>query len=248
MRLVPVYRVGVSSNLIMGFKYETAVPWGRSFEEYQRMFGLTEADLHARVLGCADGPASFNARSFKHGRQVISVDPLYQLTKDQIQSRIDVTYQDIMKQTLRNHEKFVWDVIPSVDELGGVRMAAMQEFRADYDNGRMVGRYVAAALPDLPFPADSFDIALCSHFLFLYSDNFSLEFHQKAIEAMCRVAREARIFPLLNYNAEPSPFLEPLLENLRSSGHTVLIERVAYEFQRGGNQMVRVVRNREAVP
>lgn len=230
----------------MAFKYETVVPWGRSFNEYRRMFALTETDLEARLLGCADGPASFNACSFQQGRRVVSVDPLYQLTNDQIQARIDVTYHEIMKQTLQNQEKFNWNVIKSPDELGRVRKAAMQEFLADYDTGRKCGRYVTGELPNLPFAADSFDIALCSHFLFFYSDNFPLEFHQQSIEAMCRVAREARIFPLLNYNAEPSPFLDPLLKCLPSTGHTVSIERVPYEFQRTGNQMLRVSRRQAA--
>ena len=157
---------------------------------------------------------------------------------------VDVTYDEVMRQTFQNREKFVWNVIPSPEELGKVRMAAMQEFLADYDVGKERGRYVTGELPHLPFAADSFDIALCSHFLFLYSDNFPLEFHQHAIEAMCRVAREARIFPLLNYNAERSPFLDPLLKILPSTGHTVSIENVPYEFQRHGNQMLRVSRIR----
>jgi hypothetical protein len=231
----------------MAFKYATAVPWGRSFDEYGRMFALTESDLTRRILGCADGPASFNARSFHQGRRVVSVDPLYQLTKEQIQARIDVTYHEIIKQTLQNQEKFVWDVIQSPDELGRVRMAAMQEFLADYDTGRGQGRYLTGELPSLPFVANSFDIALCSHFLFLYSDNFPLEFHQQAIEEMCRVAGEARIFPLLDYNAEPSPFLDPLLKLLPSTGHSVSIESVPYEFQRQGNQMLRVSRTHAVV-
>jgi hypothetical protein len=77
-------------------------------------------------------------------------------------------------------------------------------------------------------------------FLFLYSDILTFEFHQHAIEEMCRVAKEARIFPLLNYNAQPSPFLEPLLKVLTDAGYNTSIEVVPYEFQRGGNQMLRV--------
>jgi hypothetical protein len=76
--------------------------------------------------------------------------------------------------------------------------------------------------------------------LFLYSDILSVEFHQVAIEEMCRVAQEARIFPLLNYNAQPSPFLEPVLKVLADAGYNTSVETVHYEFQRGGNQMLRV--------
>lgn len=226
----------------MAFKYETVVPWGRSFEEYQRMFALTEKDLNLKIIGCGDGPASFNAHLAQQGRVVISCDPLYQLTAKQIQARIEATYTEVIEQTRQNQAQFVWTAIKSPDTLGQIRLSAMQTFLADYDQGKQRGRYVAGELPVLPFALAAFDLALCSHFLFLYSDQLSLAFHQQAIEAMCRVAREARIFPLLTYNAEPSPFVEPVLEKLTEDGYRVSIERVAYEFQRGGNQMLRVER------
>lgn len=225
----------------MTFRYEEAVPWGRSFAEYQHMFSLTDADLGQKILGCGDGPASFNAQMLARGQRVVSCDPLYQFTAQQIQNRIDATYQTVIEQTRRNQNKFVWEAISSPDELGRIRMAAMADFLADYSRGMADGRYVAAELPYLPFTDNSFDLALCSHFLFLYSDNFSLEFHQQAIEAMCYAAHEVRIFPLLTYNADLSPFVEPLTKHLTQSGYTVTIETVNYEFQRGGNQMMRII-------
>ena len=116
----------------------------------------------------------------------------------------------------------------------------MHDFLADYRSGQAEGRYLPAELPHLPFASAAFDLALCSHFLFLYSDNFSLEFHARSIDAMRRVAREVRIFPLLKYDADPSPHVEPLIERLTRTGHRVSIETVPYEFQRGGNQMMRI--------
>jgi hypothetical protein len=86
----------------------------------------------------------------------------------------------------------------------------------------------------------AFDLAICSHFLFLYSDILSFAFHQSAIAEMCRVAREVRVFPLLNYNAEPSPYLDPLLKELSDAEYNTSIEVVPYEFQHGGNKMLRV--------
>jgi hypothetical protein len=226
----------------MTFKYETVVPWGRSFDEYRRMFNLTDDELNLSIVGCGDGPASFNAHMFRRGQRVISCDPLYQLTARQIKDRITATYDSVIGQTRQNRERFVWTVIKSPDELGQIRLAAMNDFLADYERGKKEGRYLAAELPHLPFGASSFDIAVCSHFLFLYSDNLSLAFHQRAIEDMCRVAREARIFPLLTYNAEPSPFVEPLVAGLAKAGYTVWIEHVPYEFQRNGNKMMKVSR------
>lgn len=230
----------------MAFQYESAVPWGRSFDEYRRMFALSEAHLESKIVGCGDGPAGFNAHQAKQGRRVVSCDPLYELTAEQIQERIDATYHEVIGQTRRNQDKFVWTSIKSPDELGRIRMEAMSSFLADYAQGKQEGRYTAAELLDLRFEPLSFDLALCSHFLFLYSDNFSLDFHQRAIKAMCLIAREVRIFPLLTYNAEPSPYVEPLMEQLSLAGYQVAIEQVPYEFQRGGNQMLRVSKNHQS--
>jgi hypothetical protein len=225
----------------MAYTYESAVPWGRSFDEYVDMFALTNSDLQSRIVGCADGPASFNSKMSQRGKSMVSCDPLYQFSHAQIRQRIDETYENIVDQTYRNLERFVWTRIRSVDELGRMRRGAMDSFLVDYDRGKGEGRYVAAELPHLPFRPQTFDLALCSHFLFLYSPIQGLSFHEEAIAAMCSVAREVRIFPLLTYDAEPSPYLEPTLAGLRAAGRTVRIETVPYEFQRGGNQMLRIV-------
>ena len=222
------------------FTLETVVPWGRSFEEYRRMFALSDDDLKGRILGCGDGPASFNAEATRRGGRVISCDPLYALTADQIRERIAATSSDVLEQTTRNAKDFVWSEITSVEELHRVRMAAMNEFLADYDSGRTGGRYVTAAAPFLPFADASFDLAVCSHFLFLYSEQLGEQFHQKAIVELCRVADEVRIFPILALGGAVSPFVTSASEHLRSRKYSVSIDRVPYEFQRGGNEMMRI--------
>jgi len=224
----------------MAYTYESAVPWGRSFDEYVRMFSLDDTDLRSTILGCADGPASFNAQMAKRGHHIVSCDPLYQFSGHQISKRIDETYDNVIAQTYGNLERFVWTTITSVEDLGRLRRAAMSDFLADYDRGRQDGRYVAAELPDLPFSERTFDLALCSHFLFLYSPILSLELHENAIAAMCSVATEVRIFPLLTYNSDRSPYLEPIISSLRKAGTRISVERVTYEFQRGGNEMLRI--------
>ena len=222
------------------FTLDQVVPWGRSFDEYRRMFALTDADLRLRILGCADGPASFNAEATGRGANVISCDPIYRWDRQQLRERIDATYQQIVDQTRQNAHEFVWDSIRSVEELGHVRRAAMQAFLDDYSSEDGRGRYVAAALPTLPFADASFDLALCSHFLFLYSSHVSEAVHRAAILEMCRVAREVRIFPLLALGGGRSPYVDPIAGDLRISGYDVSIQDVPYEFQKGGIQMMRV--------
>ena len=222
------------------FTLDQVVPWGRSFDEYRRMFALTDDDLRLRIVGCADGPASFNAEATRRGSRVTSCDPLYRWDVDQIRQRIDATRDTILEQTRRNASEFVWDTIPSIDALGQLRMSAMTTFLDDYGRAKSEGRYIPAALPHLPLADRSFELALCSHFLFLYTGELDYAFHVAAIHEMCRVAVELRVFPLLGLNGRRSPYVDSIVETLRRAGAHVSIETVPYEFQRGGNEMLRI--------
>jgi len=226
------------------FTLDEVVPWGRSFEEYRRMFALSDGDLQRRIVDCGAGPASFNVQATRLGARVISCDPLYRWEADEIRERIAATYDVILAETRRNQNEFVWNAIASVDALGSLRMAAMEDFLADFNTGKMAGRYVDAALPELPFLDASFDIALSSHLLFLYTDQLDDMFHFLAVRELCRIAAEVRIFPLLALGGARSRFVEPIVQVFTHLGFWVTIERVAYEFQRGGNEMMRIRRSR----
>ena len=241
MQYEPGQRDGESSTATE-FTINRVYPWGRSFDEYRRMFGLTADDLHRRILGCADGPASFNAAMNRRGYRVVSCDPLYRFDSMQIRARIEATCPELVERASRDRHRFVWAVIRSPEMLGEIRMAAMSEFLADYDDGRRSGRYVAEALPRLSFPDDAFDLALCSHFLFLYSDEVSGEDHVRSVLELCRVASEVRLFPLLDMEANRSRHVRGVIEELEKRGLQARVERVAYEFQKGGNEMMRITR------
>lgn len=222
----------------MAFTLDKVVPWGRSFDEYVRMFDLTPADLRKDILGCGDGPASFNAEMHSGGRRVVSVDPIYRFSPQEIAERIGETYPVILNQLEASKDDFVWGMVGSPEKLGALRMASMRTFLADFPRGLEEGRYVPGELPDLPFPDRRFDLALCSHLLFLYSEQLSLEFHQAAVAELCRVAGEVRIFPLVTLAGRPSPHREDVISRAEASGARVAVRRVPYEFQRGGDEML----------
>ena len=222
------------------FTLAQVVPWGRSFDEYRHMFALTEEECRLNILGCADGPASFNAEATRAGANVVSCDPLYGWDAIQIQERIAATYETMLEQTRQNASEFVWSNIRSIEELGQVRMSAMQAFLDDFASGKVEGRYVEAELPTLPFAAASFDVGLCSHFLFLYTIQLGEAFHRSAILEMCRVAKDVRIFPLLALGGRQSPYVDHAVEYLPTLGFDAALVKVPYEFQRGGNHMLRI--------
>ena len=204
----------------MPFSIDRVVPWGRSAAEYQAMFGLNEADLGGRILGCGDGPASFNAELYAQGRTVVSVDPLYAVSAAAIERRIEETFGEVMDQ--------------------------MRRFIADYPRGGAENRYVEASPPDLPFDNGVFDLGLSSHLLFLYSEQFDVGFHIRALEEMLRVATEVRVFPLLQIGGTPSRHVEGIVDAFGLRGAVATVEIVAYEFQRGGNRMLRLRRKQTA--
>jgi hypothetical protein len=224
----------------MAFALEEVVPWGRSFDEYIKMFALSGDDLGKSILGCSDGPASFNCTLTKRGGSVVSIDPIYQFTAEEIARRIDDTYDIVMEQARQNSNEFVWTQIRSLEELGQVRMSAMRGFLSDYSQGKSEGRYIHAELPNLPFSDEMFDLALCSHFLFLYSEHFDRMFHLQSLRELCRVAREVRVFPIVELGSIRSRHVDAVASDLSAEGYQVAIERVDYEFQRGGYEMLRL--------
>ncbi len=188
-------------------KLNEVVPWGRTLEEYQLMFALSRADLEAQILGCGDGPASFNAEMTALGYSVISIDPIYQFSGEQIRQRVQETYEPVISQVKQNSHRYIWKNFQDADELGQARLVAMERFLLDYEAGQFEGRYRYQCLPNLQLTDNQFELCLCSHLLFLYSEQLSLDFHIASITELLRVAQEVRIFPLLKLDGEARPEL-----------------------------------------
>ena len=217
---------------------DSVVPWGRSFEEYRAMFGLSEDDLNKRILGCGDGPASFNAEATGRGCQITSCDPVFQFQPEEIRRRIDDVYPEIMAKVQQGAENYIWDSLGSVEQLGEVRMRAMSKFLSDFDAGIQEGRYVSASLPALPFPDSGFDLALCSHYLFLYSDHVDGAAHLASMRELCRVAPEVRVFPVVSLDGKTSKHLDQVMTALSADGIDVSLQPVSYRFQKGATEML----------
>jgi SAM-dependent methyltransferase len=225
----------------MALQLADMTPWWRTFQEYTAMFALDAADRSRSILGCGDGPASFNAEALRQNVKVVSADPLYEFSVGQLRERIAATAPMVAAQLRSNAGDVVWSHFKSVDELVAARMGAMQMFLDDFVEGSEQGRYVPADLPNLPFFDGTFDLAVCSHLLFVCGEQRDADFHIKALQELCRVAQEVRIFPLIEVNGMPSRHLPEVTEALGAGGCIVTIEPVTYELQKGANQMMRII-------
>jgi hypothetical protein len=222
----------------MVMKLDKVVPFGRSLDEYIKMFNLSSEDLQQSILGVGDGPASFNAEGTAKGYNITSIDPIYQLDGVEIKQRFDEVVDNIIDQIIATPNNWVWSYHQNPQELKASRIKTLEVFLQDYQLGKQENRYLAQELPNLDFAAQTYDLALCSHFLFLYSAQYDRDFHVAAIQEMLRVSQEVRIFPLLTLMQETSPYLDFVVDKFSNLGYSPTIVQVPYELQPGANQML----------
>lgn len=221
----------------MAFKLNSVVPWGRNAEEYRLMFRLGDEDLPKKIAGFGDGPACFNYEITQKGGSVVSFDPIYRFSKEDIEKRIEEVRVVVMEQMRENKDNYVWTHIKSLDDLENTRMSAMKKFLGDYEKGKREGRYVYHQLPDrLPYEDSCFDIGLSSHFLLMYTD-LGYDFHIAAMTEMLRVCREIRIFPIVDLDANKTGLINDVIDYFKK-GYRVEIVDTEYEFQKGDNKLL----------
>ena len=225
----------------MGMKLEKVVPWGRNINEYRAMFMLSDDDMKKRIAGFGDGPASFNRQASAAGSEVMSFDPVYGFSAQELRARISEVRDIIIAQMRENSENYVWDKIKSVEELEKIRMSAMEMFLEDFEQGKREGRYFCHELPErLPCEDMSFDIGLSSHFLLMY-DSLGYDFHIAAISEMLRVCREVRIFPLCDLDSKATKLTEKVIGYFSRDFRTEIL-KTDYLFQKGADKMLRIRR------
>jgi SAM-dependent methyltransferase len=206
----------------------------RSAAEYNAMFDLGDLTTTS-VLDCCAGASSFAAET---STRVVAVDPAYANTLDDLAARVRDGLGDGDRIIERNAEHFDWSWYQSRSHRTELRTSAARLFLDDIQ--AHPERYVAGALPHLPFADGSFDLVLCSHLLFTWSDVFDVDWHRQALAELVRVARrEVRVFPLVVQGiGSPVPFVGQLRAELDASGHDSRTSTVPYRFQRGADQML----------
>lgn len=217
------------------------VPWGRRFDEYEAFFALKDVAPGAAILDAGGGPASFAVEAAARGLDVTAADPIYAFDGEAIGRRFEETAVAMRAGMRAASYRFNWSFYGSEERLHRRRRDALELFLADFAR-QGPRRYVPASLPELPFADGVFSLALSSHFLFLYGDDLDGAFHIAAVRELMRVAREARIFPLVNLDGRPSSHLPVVMRDLERDGFEPELVPVPFEFQIGATRMLRVRR------
>jgi len=193
-----------------GLVLDKVVLLGRTFDEYLRSFALDPAELRTQsILDVASGVSSFCAEANERGLRTTAVDLIYDLPLAEIQARCEPDLDQVLK-AIEGLNTYRWDFYKSPAELRRYRQRAYRTFLADYQTHRGA-RYVSGKLPRLPFRNRQFDLTLVSYLLFVYEQQLDYAFHKQSVLEIMRVTKgEARLYPLVSFEAKRCTYLDAL--------------------------------------
>jgi hypothetical protein len=217
---------------------EDVIVIGRTFDQYLRMFDLRPPDLQGRsILDCPAGAASFVATASEWAETAVGADLMYQLSPQELERRCEADYQKAVGLLETTDQILAEETYSSIETRKALLEESYERFIDDYATNPE--RYVSAELPALPFDDDAFSLVLSAHFLFLYRDRLSYEFHLETLRELRRVAAdEVRVFPLIGMDTKRYPRLDDLIDALAAEGHTAAVESVPYESLKNGDEML----------
>jgi SAM-dependent methyltransferase len=224
-----------------GLQLDRVVLLGRTFEEYRRYFLLEPDDLVAkRVLDVAVGVSSFCAEANQLGINVTSFDPIYSLLLEEIRERSEPDLESVYR-VIGSVPTYRWDYYKNPEYMRELRKRASTIFLEDYKTHPE--RYVAGELPRLSFADGEFDLTLVSYFLFAYQDQLDYEFHRESILEIMRVTRgEARIYPTVTFEAQPSQYVSMLRSDPTLQCFEFTEIKTDFEFLVNSNSYLKVNR------
>lgn len=217
---------------------------GRSYHEYLKMFSLKEEEMkNIRILDCAAGASSFTPHLLKQGYDSTAVDILYGRSVEETKEQCVNDFHTLLEMHSGLECKVDWNFFQNPEDLVQRRITVYEEFIDSYAQLKDE-RFIEGALPQLPFDDNSFDLVLSSHLLFLYEDRLGYEFHLNSVLEMLRITSdEIRIYPIVKLHDESeSSFLPRLIDEL-SDKADFKVEKVDYQFRRGGHEMLKIIKN-----
>ncbi|WP_404406936.1 SAM-dependent methyltransferase [Jeotgalibacillus malaysiensis] len=219
---------------------EKVVFIGRTYEEYLDMFLLSEEELKdKKILDCPSGACSFTATGQSRGLDITAADIVYDHSAENLGIKGLEDLQHAMIHMEKAKGNYIWDYFADVSELQKHREKALMTCTQDMKEHHE--RYVPVILPLLPFADQEFDILLSAHFLFTYADCLDFQFHIDTLNELLRVTKEElRIFPLIDLEGNCYEHLDRVIGYLKEKGYAASEVEVPYEFQKGGNSMLRV--------
>jgi len=211
--------------------------WVHCLQDYVDMFALDEQDLKRKILDYPAKISCFNAEMHAKGcDNVVSADPKYDLSPLDMVKHVGYVIQDLSESLDCYVDHLQGEGEQEIENLLNVWNQYAQQFLADYSDGLHTRRYQMARMPSLPFEDSQFELALCPDIL-LTENGYSMV---EVVSEVCRVAKEVRIFPLLDDSGEIAEELGPVMLALQQSNLGLEVKQVAYKLHKKNNAMLRI--------
>jgi len=206
-----------------------------TYDDYIAMFDLDPTMLSRKIIEFPGCFSSFNATALQKNEHVTSLDPLYDLETPMLTNLIQQQaklWETHVEMTTGNDDAHL-----IAKEKYNRFQEASSIFLNDYSLDSEHKRYVAWDTENkLPFNEHSFQLALCSHWLF--KQKYSLQQVIDFIDGLCRVAGEVRIFPLLTEKFEAPDYLGHLLANFQTRGYQISCKAIDFDKHEEGSAML----------
>jgi len=220
-----------------GLQLDRVVLLGRTFEEYRRYFLLEPKELIGKtILDVAAGVSSFCAEANNLGIKATAFDPIYSLSPEKIRERSDPDLESVYR-SIGLVPTYRWGFYKNPECMRVLRERASVIFFSDFKIHPQ--RYVAGTLPRLPFADGEFDLTLVSYLLFAYQDRF-----ESVLEIMRVTRGEARIYPTVTFEAQPSEYIPMLQSDPVLQAFEFAEIETDFEFLVNSNSYLRVTRDR----
>ncbi|MCV6637844.1 hypothetical protein [Candidatus Albibeggiatoa sp. nov. NOAA] len=221
-----------------GLELDNVVLLGRTYAEYARFFDFDSLDLpNISMLDVGGGVSSFCSEAQQQGLQVLATDPIYGTEANILKAKCQKDLQTVMTQLPKVKHQYNWQFYKDIGHLTEYRTQAYQTFISHYQAHPK--HYITSSLPSLPFTTNSFDVTFVSHLLFLYEHVFDYDFHRQSLLELARVTRQQiRIYPLTNFQAERSTYIERIQQDKLLNDLKFNIVPIEFEFSKNANQML----------
>lgn len=211
--------------------------WIYNLADYRHIFALNGPDFQKKMLIYPSGISSVNAELHALGHSVTSIDPLYRLSFKEM--------SDYVQKVLKENKVYLrqnLNILSAPNEAAAESVLAAwqksaEQFLADYEEGKKQGRYRAQDCPDAHSNGQSFELLLCSDFLF---NAIAQNAPQKILNTLCASAAEVRIFPI---EKSASSEIGPILLSFQQRNFGIELRSVSFPQRHNGHAMLRIWAN-----
>lgn len=213
--------------------------WIYNLDDYRQIFNLTDQEIQKGTLDYPGGVSSVNAELYALGQTIISAGPSYRLSPKEMQGHAKQILQNKITNLRQNVELLSTPNEQTINNVIQRWQLSTEQFLADYELGKKQGRYIVLDPPPFTTIEQTFELLLCTDFLFnkALSPTHS---SQQLMDELCKLATEIRVFPLPDAKKIIAAELGPIMLDFQQRNYGIEVRAVNYPLRSDANAFLRI--------